>query len=261
MTAEIHAAAPARGARRDGTTAPERRLATITGLLWIATFITSIPAVLLYGPLLNDPGFVLGAGGDTRIYIGATLELLLIIANIGTAVVPFSIFKRYDERLAVGYVTARIAECGFIAVGIVSVLAIMTLRHDPGGASDGTLVALGRSLVGVHDATFLLGPGFVVGVGNGLIFGYLMYRSGLVPRRMAMFGLVGGPLVCLSGIAVMFGAFDAGSAPQVLATIPEIIWEASVGIYLTLKGFKASAPVLNESRDTGVDAGLAISAA
>jgi hypothetical protein len=128
----------------------------------------------------------------------------------------------------------------FIAVGIVSVLAIMTLRQQPAGISDDTLVALGQSLVAVHDATFLLGPGFVVGVGNGMILGYLMYRSGLVPRRMALFGLVGGPLLCASGIAVMFGAFDAGSAPQALATIPEIIWEGFLGIYLTFKGFKIS---------------------
>jgi uncharacterized protein DUF4386 len=243
------------------TEMPPRKLGTITGVLWIITFVTSIPAVLLYDPLLNNKDFILGAGGgDTRIFIGATLELLLIIANIGTAVVPFALFRRYNERLAVGYVTARLVECGFIAVGIVSVLAIMTLRQDPAGISDDTLVALGQSLVAVHDATFLLGPGFVVGVGNGLILGYLMYTSGLVPRRMTLFGLIGGPLVCLSGIAVMFGAFDAGSAPQAIATIPEIIWEAFLGIYLTLKGFKVTAAAFNASADTGVDAELTIAA-
>jgi hypothetical protein len=227
--------------------AQAKRLGRVTGLLWIATFVTSIPAVLLYDPLLNDRGFILGAGGgDGRIFIGAALELLLIVANLGTAVVPFTLFKRHDERLALGFVTARIMESAFIAVGIVSVLALMTLRDDPSGISDGTLVAVGKSLVAVHDATFLLGPGFVVGVGNGLILGYLMYRSELVPRRMAWFGLIGGPLVCLSGIAVMFGAFDAGSAPQGLATIPEIIWEAFLGLYLTFKGFRPAAPVFRD---------------
>jgi hypothetical protein len=241
------------------TEMPARKLARITGVLWIVTFITSIPAVLLYDPLLNDPDFILGAsGGDTRIFIGATLEILLIIANIGTAVVPFALFRRYNERLAIGFVTARIVECAFIGVGIVSVLAIMTLRQDPAGASDGTLVALGQSLVAVHDATFVLGPGIVVGVGNGLILGYLMYTSGLLPRRLAMFGLVGGPLLFVSGIAVMFGAFDINSAPRFLCSIPEIIWEASIGIYLTFKGFKATAPVLTESRDTALDQDLAV---
>src|SRR4051812_10368564 len=226
-----------------------RRLARITGLLWIMTFVTSIPAVLLYDPLLNNPNFILGAGGgDARIFLGAALEIGLIVANLGTAVVPFALYKRHDERLALSYVTARLVECGFIAVGIVSVLAIMTLRQDPSGVSDDTLVALGQSLVAVHDATFLLGPGIVVGIGNGLILGSLMYRSRLLPRRMTLFGIVGGPLVTASGIAVMFGAFDAGSAPQALATIPEIIWEAFIGLYLIFKGFNASSPVFAEER-------------
>jgi branched-subunit amino acid transport protein AzlD len=243
------------------TEMPPRKLARITGIAWIITFVTSIPAVLLYDPLLNQRDFILGAGGgDARIFIGATLELFLIIANIATAVLPFALFRRYNERLAVGYMTARLTECGFIAVGIVSVLAYMTLRQDPAGISDGTLVGLGQSLVAVHDATFVLGPGIVVGVGNGMILGYLMYTSGLLPRRLTMFGLVGGPLLFVSGIAVMFGAFDINSAPRFVCSVPEIIWEASIGIYLTFKGFKATAPVLDETRDSAVDPGLAIAA-
>ena len=239
----------------------ERKIARVAGVMWIITFITSIPAVLLYDPLLNNKDFILGAGGgDTRIFIGVTLELLLIIANIGTAVVPFAIYRRYNERLAVGFVTARLVECGFIAVGIVSVLALMTLRQDPAGASDDTLVALGQSFVAVHDATFVLGPGIVVGVGNGMILGYLMYTSGLMPRRLALFGVIGGPLLFVSGIAVMFGAFDINSAPRFVCAVPEIVWEASLGIYLTFKGFKTTSAVLEDSRETEVDAGLAIAA-
>jgi hypothetical protein len=106
-----------------------------------------------------------------------------------------------------------------------------------------TLETVGRSLVAIKDWTFVLGPGFVVGVGNGLIMGSLMYRSGLVPRPMAMLGLIGGPLICASGIAVLFGGIDQGSPVQGIATIPEFLWELSLGIYLTVKGFKPS-PVL-----------------
>ena len=242
------------------TEMPLRKLATITGVLWIVTFITSITAMLLYDPVLNDRDFILGAGDETRVYVGAALELVLIIANIGTAVVPYALFRRYSERLALGYVAARVVECVFIAVGIVSILAITTLRQDPAGASDNTLVPLGQSLVAVHDVTFLLGPGFVVGVGNGLILGWLMYTSGLVPRRLAMFGLIGGPLICLSGLGVMFGLFEPQSAPQAIATIPEIIWEAGLGIYLVAKGFKTPAAAGKESAETEVDPGLALAA-
>jgi hypothetical protein len=221
-------------------------IARVSGILWLVTFITSIPAALvLYVPVLDHPNYIVGAGADGRIVLGALLEMLLIIANIGTAVVPYAIHKRYSERLALGFVTARIVECGFIAVGIVSLLAVVNLRQDVGGTGEASaLVDVGRSLVAIHDVTFLLGPGWVVGVGNGLILGYLMYRSGLVPRGMAMLGLIAGPLIIASGTAVMFDVFEPGSAPQVIATIPEFFWELSLGIYLTIKGFKAS-PIIS----------------
>jgi hypothetical protein len=233
----------------------DRKLALIAGVLFVITFVTSIPALLLYDPVLNDPNYIVGAGADTRVFLGAFLELLLIIANIGTALALFPILKRQSEGLAFGYVTARVVECVFIAVGIISLLSVVTLRQDAAGADADSLVAIGQSLVAFHDWTFLLGPGFVVGVGNGLLLGYLMYRSGLVPRRMAVLGLVGGPLVCASGIVVMFGGLEQGSAGQVIATIPEILWEASLGIYLIAKGFKASSAILDKPRHTSLDAG------
>jgi hypothetical protein len=223
---------------------PTRTTARIAGVLFIATFVTSIPAALwLYTPVLDDTGYILGAGADTRVAMGGLLEVLLIIANVGTAVVLFPILRRQHEALALGYVTARLFECTFIAIGIVSLLAVVTLRQDlagAAGADTASLVTAGRSLVAVHDWTFLLGPGFVVGIGNGLILGWLMYRSGLVPRGMALLGLIGGPLIIASGIGVLLGAFEPGSAPQVIATAPEFVWELSLGIYLMVKGFKPS---------------------
>jgi hypothetical protein len=221
---------------------PLRRIAFVAGVLFIITFVTSIPAALvLYTPLLDHPNYIVGAGADTRIAFGGLLEMILIIANIGTAVVLFPILKRQSEALSLGYVTARLVECAFIAIGIVSVLAVVTLREDVGGAGGAdSLVNVGRSLVAIHDWTFLLGPGWVVGVGNGLILGYLMYRSGLVPRGMAMLGLIAGPLIIASGTAVLFDVFEPGSGPQVIASVPEFFWELSLGIYLMVKGFKPS---------------------
>lgn len=218
-------------------------LARATGILFVITFITAIPALLLFDPVLSDSGYITGPGADNRIFLGAILELMLIVANIGTALTLFPILKRQNEVLALGYVAARVVECIFIAVGILCVLAIVTLRQNPPGSDAGALVAVGAALVAIKDWTFLLGPGFVVGIGNGLLLGYLMYRSRLVPRAMSVLGLVGGPLVCASGIAVMFGLIEAGSVGQFIATIPEIAWEASLGIYLTVKGFKP-APIL-----------------
>ena len=225
---------------------PTRRIAFAGGVLFIITFVTSIPALYLYQPALDNPAaYVAGAGADTRIFLAAFLELLLIVANIGTAVVLFPILKRQNEILALGWVMARLVESAFIAVGILSVLAIVSLQQDAANAGSGSLAVV---LAAIKDWTFLLGPGFVVGIGNGMLLGYLTYRSGVVPRRMAMLGLVGGPLVCASGVAVLFGVIEPGSVAQFLATVPEILWEASLGVYLTAKGFKRSSPLLDVTR-------------
>jgi hypothetical protein len=216
-------------------------IARVTGVLFLITFITSIPAYFFYVPVLDDPRYIVDAtGADTRVSFGAFLELLLIIANIGTAVVLYPILRRQNEVLALGYVTARLVECVFIAIGILSLLTVVALRQGAAGADTTSLVAHGESLVALHNWTRQLGPGFVVGVGNGLILGYLMYRSGLVPRGMAVLGLVGGPLIIASGVAVVLGVIEAGSVWQAIATIPEFFWELSLGIWLTVKGFNPS---------------------
>jgi hypothetical protein len=221
-----------------------RRTALVTGALFIITFVTSIPAAfLLYPPVLNDANYIVGAGADAGVALGALLEVLLIIANIGTAVALFPILKRQNEGLALGYVTARVVECTFIAIGIISLLAVVTLRQDFAGAAGGdagSFLTVGKSLVAIHDWTFLLGPGFIVGFGNGLILGYLMYRSGLVPRGMALLGLIAGPVLCAGGIAVLFDVIEPDSALKALAAAPEFVWELSLGIYLMVKGFKSS---------------------
>lgn len=212
-------------------------------MFFAITFIASIPALLLYEPLLKHANYILGPGAHTRIALGAFGEILLAISGIATAVVLYPILKRQNQSISLGYIASRTLESTVIVIGTVSVLSVVTLRHDVGGANaanGASLVLVERSLVAIHDWTFLLGPEFCAGFGNGLLLGYLMYKSGLVPRRMALLGLIGGPAAFLAGTLVVFGAFKAGSAPLFLMTIPEIAWEASLTIYLIVKGFKPS---------------------
>ena len=218
-------------------------IARVFGVLYLITFITAIPAYFFYVPVLDDPRYIVGAtGADTSVSFGAFLELLLIIANIGSAVVLWPVAKRVNEILILGYVTARVVECVFIAVGILSLLSVVTLRQEAtAGADAGSLVAVGESLVALHEWTRLLGPGFVVGVGNGLMLGYLMYRSALVPRGMAVVGLIGGTGVCASGVAVLLGVIEAQSVWQGIGTIPEFFWELALGIWPIVRGFNPSA--------------------
>ena len=217
----------------------DQRNARIFGVLFIITFITSIPALALFQPVLDDPaGYIAGGGKDNQIYLGALLELLLIIANVGTAVVLYPIVRRQNELLAIGYVTARVIECVFLATGIIFVLGVVSLRKDSPDAAD-----LAVSLAALKDWSFLFGPGFIVPFGNGLILGYLMYSSGLVPRRMTWLGLIGGPLLLIGNIGVLFDWWEPTSAAGLLVA-PEFFWELSLGIYAAVWGFKRDAPIL-----------------
>ena len=234
-------------------------IARITGVLFLITYITSIPAFFVfYAPVLGDPNYIVGSGADTSVRLGAFLEVILIISGIGTAVVVWPVLKRVNEILALGFVTARVVECVFIAVGILSLLTVVTLRQaGAAGAEAASLVTVGESLVALHGWTFLLGPGFVVGVGNGLILGYLMYRSRLVPRGMAMLGLIAGPMLMAAGIAVIFGVIEQGGVWQGLAALPEFFWELALGIWLIVKGFNPSAVAsLSTEPDDGVLTGV-----
>jgi Domain of unknown function (DUF4386) len=221
-----------------------RRTALIAGLWFAGTFVFSIPAGLLYDPVLSDPNFILGQGADTRVAVGAFLEVLLAISGIGTAVVLFPILRRQSEAISLGYVAARIVESTLIVVGLISLMAVVTSREDLAGAGgdSGALGMAGQTLVAFHEWTRILGPQFCAGFGNGILLGYLMYRSGLVPPRMALLGLVGGPLAFVGGTAVLLGVLEAGPGLFLLTAL-EFLWEASLTIYLIVKGFRPS-PIL-----------------
>lgn len=224
----------------------QQRRARIFGALFAGTFITSIAALLLYDPVLNQTDYVLGSGSEARVQLGALFEILLAITNIGTAVVLWPIVKRQSQTLALSYVASRVVESAMILVGVLSLLTVVTLRQDLAGSADGGALSLtGRALVDLHDLTFLFGPGFCVGV-NGLVLGWLFLQSGLVPRWMAMCGVVGGPLIFASAIAVLFGAYEQDGA-HFLFSVPEIVFELSITIYTLVKGFRPS-PILDEER-------------
>jgi hypothetical protein len=234
-----------------------QRTGRIFGWLFIATFVTSIPARLLFveglGASWDDMRFVPGEGSETTLKLAVLLELALIFFNIATAVVIYPLVRRQSETVSLGYVTARIMESVFIAVGVVSIIAVVDVMDALPGAGrvEATALAVeGNSLVNTYEWAFLFGPGFVVGIGNGLLLGYLMYRSELVPRRMAMLGLVGGPLLLLSFVLQLFDVYENGSAGSFFLALPEIAWEASLGIYCAAVGFRPSSRLAQPAMTT-----------
>lgn len=225
-----------------------RRTAFVAGLLYLITYL-AIPTLGLYGPVLGEADFILGSGAGSDVLWGALLELVVVIAIVGTGVVLFPVLRREDEGVALGFVTSRLFEGGVITVGIISLLSIVTLQQDLRGATGGeadALLVTGRSLVATHDWSFLIGQGLLPGI-NALLLGSLFYKSRLVPRIIPLMGLIGGPLLIAANIGRLVGVNDQYSTFSVIAVAPIFLWELSLGLWLVFKGFRKEAPIMVEA--------------
>jgi hypothetical protein len=211
-----------------------RKISLAAGVFYLLTFV-SIPILYLYGPV-REVGYILGPGPDTRVFVGAVLEIIVALAGIGTAVALYPVVKRQNEGVALGFVATRTLEAGAIFASVFVLLAIVTLRQAGAGAS---ALATGQTLVGLHDWTFTLSQSFIPAV-NALLIGSLLYQSRLVPRVLPVIGFIGAALLVTSTTATLFGANEYGSAMSGLLALPIAIWEFSLGVYLVVKGFRAA---------------------
>ena len=218
-----------------------RKAALVAGIAYLATFVFSIPVKFgLWVDVLDMPDFILGAGSDSGVPLGAMFEILTGLGGVVTAVALYSVARRHGERRALGFVTTRVMEAVVIFVGVLAIMATYTLRNDvagTAGADDGALRTVGQALVAVHDWTFLVGPGVMPAL-NALCIATIMYRSRMLPRWIPTFGLIGAPLLLISLTASLFGAWDQISGPAVLFALPIAIWEFSFGIYMVVKGLR-----------------------
>ena len=212
-----------------------RNIALVAGVLYLLTFI-SIPTLALYGPV-HEPNYMVGLGPDTPIIVGAVMEIIVALAGIGTAVVLFPVVKRQNEGVALGFVGSRILEGATIFAGVVCLLSVVALRQSGGGAN---ALVIGRALVAMYDKTFLIGQSLMPAV-NALLLGSLLYQSRLVPRVLPILGLIGAPLLIAAQTAIMFGLIGRLSPLAAIAALPIALWEFSLGVWLTVKGFNPSA--------------------
>lgn len=222
---------------------PARMTALIAGVAYLLTFVFSLPTLGMKAPL-DNPLFVLGAGSSTSVVWACVFDVICALAGIATAVALYPVARRQSIRGAVGFVTSRVLEAATLFVGAISLMAVVTLRGDAVGTPD-TLVPIGHALIAVHDWSFLFGAGLMAPI-NALLLGSVMYRSRLVPRWIPTLGLIGAPLGLASAGATVFGIWDQVSGPATLAILPVALWELSLGLYLTFKGFRPS-PLIDES--------------
>ena len=244
MTATLHAPATT-----PATTIPLRTTAFVAGACYLITFVTSIPTLFLYGPV-RKLNYVVGSGSDVGAHWGAFIEVILALSGVGTALALYPVVKRQNLSLALGFVTSRLLEGAMILVGVVSLLTVVTLRNDSGGATGAqaaTLVTTGHALIAFHNWTFVLGQSLMPGV-NALLLGSLLYKSRLVPRVIPTVGLIGAPLLLTSVAATIFGLWGQTSSIGTLAAFPVALWEFSLGVWLVTKGFTPSAITSDDRR-------------
>lgn len=263
MTTQTHPARTTQHAGRPTSRRgmdPMRKIALAGGVLYLITFAASIPQLKLFADVIHDPaGFISTPGSNAAVLWGSWLEVVTAAACVGTAVALYPVTRRVSKTAAIGFVTSRLVEATLIVVGVLSLLSVVTLKADFAGATGAQADALrvtGEALVTMRQWTFLLGPGLIPGV-NALFLGYVMYRSRLVPRVIPTIGLVGAPLILMSATATIFGAWDQVSTAGGLCALPIAVWEFSLGLWLTFKGFKptplasATAPTAQESLPVG----------
>jgi Domain of unknown function (DUF4386) len=220
---------------------PLRKTALVAGIFYLITFI-SIPTLFLYGNLKTDQNFITSSGSSTSVLWGAFLEVIVALAGIGTAITLFPVIKRQNEGMALGFAAVRTLEAAMIFTGVLSLLTLVHLRQGLGtaaGLDPASLVTTGASLVSTYNGTLLLGQTLMPCM-SALLLGTLMYRSRLVPRAIPLIGLIGAPLLITSTIAAFFGVIPQLSAWSAIATLPVALWELSLGLWLTFKGFKPS---------------------
>jgi hypothetical protein len=212
-----------------------RKSSLAAGVFYLISFV-SIPTLALYSSA-KQSGYIFGPGPDTSVLVGSLLELIVGLAGIGSAVALFPVIKRQNEAVALGFVASRTLEAATIFAGVVSLLSLVSLRQA--GVGPDAMVT-GQLLSAEYTKTFLVGQALIPAV-NGLLLGYLMYRSRLVPRVLPVIGLIGAPILIASVIAKYFGIYDEVSIWSGLAALPIAVWEFSLGVYLTVRGFKTCA--------------------
>lgn len=211
-----------------------RKISLAGGVLYLLTFV-SIPTGWLYATV-RDPNYIVGPGPDTGVIFGGILEIIVALACIGIAVALFPAVKRQNEVFALGFIGARILEASTIFAGVVCLLTLVTLRKSGVGAEG---LTTGRILIALYD-WFHLGQNLMPAV-NDFLLGYLLYRSRLVPRMLPVIGFVGVPLLVANTILLMFGITGPALTLTTLGVLPIALFEFSLGVYLTVKGFKPTA--------------------
>ena len=221
-----------------------RQTAISVGIMFILATVSAVLGLLFYQPILAGPDYLInGAAHSNQVILGVLMELILVCTAIGTAIGLFPVLRPYGEHIALGHLFFRFLEATAITIGIVGILSLLTLSKNFAAAAAPEAFAYhvaGTLPLAVYKWTSMLGPLLFLGI-NTLLYSYLLYKSKLVPRPLAILGITGAILVFGYGLLVLFGVAVQGAAPFVILALPIAAYEMILAVWLIVKGFNSSA--------------------
>ena len=227
----------------------DRRIGIVVGALFIVATVGSILGSVALGSVLDGPDYLVNvAAHESRVILAVLLFLVAASSAFATAFLLFPILRRHSEGLAAGYVGIRGFENVFYVAGVVGLLIMLTVSQTDAvgttGASD--LPSMGAALLALHDWSVLIGTLIFFALGS-LTINYVLYRSGLVPRWLSLWGIVGAVLVFSYGLLGILGVDTGLGSPFMLLAMPIALQEMVFAVWLIVKGFNRPAVQLDRS--------------
>lgn len=213
-----------------------RTTARVVGVVYLAGFVVGIAGNMLIQSILGAPNRLAAVSANsTTVAIGAILWLLAVVGDAAHGVLMFPVLKQQSERMAVGYLAARIVDAIFIAIMVLFVLVQIPLGGAYVNAADAPyLQALSTLFSQAQLYAYELGMS-ALGLA-GLMLCTTLYQARLVPHWLAIWGLVGYAIILCGMLSAVMG-----SGLGDLSSIPGGLWEVFAGVWLIVKGFNAAA--------------------
>ena len=222
-----------------------RTTARVVGVVYLAGFVVGIVGMGLFQAILGAPDYLSTVSANRMtIAIGAILWLMPVVGDAAHGVLMFPILKPHNERIAVGYLAARIVEAVFIAIMVLFILMQIPLgsAYVQAAAPDASyLQALGTLFTQAQLYAYEIAMS-TLGI-SGLMLCSTLYKANLVPRWLAIWGLLGYATILVGMVSAVMG-----SGLGDLFSLPGGLWEVFVGVWLIVKGFNASAFVPQATR-------------
>jgi hypothetical protein len=211
----------------------------LIGALFLAGFVVYGTGSILTTSVVDGPRFLTHVGEhETTLALGAFLMIATAAIDIGKAVFFFPVLERHGKRTAVAYLATMVFEMAMMTVGVLALLMIVPLADRADQLGAGPAQALGSLAVDANETAYQIGQ---LSLAFGCLFLVaLLLRSGLVPRWLAVWGLIGYGLHLIGAAAEIFGA-----PLSLVLLVPGGIFEVTFGIWLLVKGLTPAAYDVN----------------